>query len=60
MKTKATIYIIGLILIAVPFKMAYVTPSESFFVNLFSFLSVLVGFLLILIGGSSSSDQLSH
>jgi hypothetical protein len=56
MKKKLPV-IIGLLLIIFPFKISYLTPSTTFFTNLFCFLSVLVGFLIILIFGSSDNGQ---
>jgi hypothetical protein len=60
MKNKLLIYLIGLILIAVPFKIAFLTPSSSFFVNIASFLSVLTGFLVILFGGAKDGQEHEH
>jgi len=57
MKHKWPVYPISLLLIAIPFKIAYLTPASSFFANMFSFLSVLAGFLILLIWGSSNGHE---
>jgi hypothetical protein len=60
MKKKLPVYLIGLLLIAIPFKFAYLDPAPSFFADLFCFLSVLTGFLIILIGGSTDGQEVGH
>jgi uncharacterized membrane protein YdfJ with MMPL/SSD domain len=57
MKQKLPAYIIAFLLIAVPFKFAYLAPASSFFPNLFAFLSVLTGFLVLLIFGSNDNGH---
>jgi hypothetical protein len=60
MKSKLPAYVIGLILVAIPFKIAFLSPSTSFAINIMSFISVLVGFLILLIWGSSNDHQTGH
>jgi hypothetical protein len=56
MKAKLPLYIICALLIAIPFNIAYLSPSSSFGANLVAFLSVLAGFLVLLLGGSTDGQ----
>jgi hypothetical protein len=56
MKKKTLFYVICILLIAIPFKTAYIDPSSSFALNLVSFLAVLFVFLTLLLFGSSEGQ----
>ncbi|HEV7230999.1 MAG TPA: hypothetical protein VGO45_06715 [Bacteroidia bacterium] len=56
MKKKIPLYAFCLALIAIPFYIAYLSPSPSFAANLASFLSVLAGFLILIIFGSTDGQ----
>jgi hypothetical protein len=57
MKKKIPVYLLGLLFIILPFKYAYLSPAASFSSNLLAFLSVICGFLIILIFGASNGDK---
>ncbi len=57
MKKKIPVYILGLVFILLPFKFAYLSPAASFSANLLAFLSVICGFLVILIFGASDGNK---
>ncbi|MFI5151169.1 MAG: hypothetical protein ACHQRM_15660 [Bacteroidia bacterium] len=60
MKSKLPVYIIALLLIAIPFKIAFLDQSTHNFVNIFSFISVIAGFLILLIFGSGNGHEAEH
>ncbi|HXC04995.1 MAG TPA: hypothetical protein VNZ86_09600 [Bacteroidia bacterium] len=60
MKNKLPVFVIALLMIAIPFKIAFLSQVVSNFANISCFLSVIIGFLILLIFGSNDGQEAGH